>query len=151
MQRIYPLNMEGYSKTTRWCGPSAVAILTGQPLTATTEILTRIHGGTYDELSGVWPEDTILALHELGYRAQEIDIQSRYPDLTHGPTLERFVGDRTVTETVTPMLIEISGHFLVAHYGYLADNWVQRPTPIGDFPKLRRLVKSAWLITEAPR
>lgn len=143
---LHRIDPTGYSKAKRWCGPGAVATLTGCSLTDATEQLTRIHGGHYDELEGVYPEHVIIALNERGYRAKEIDIIGRYPELTHGPTLARFLRGRPVMEQAVPMLIELSTHFVSAHLGYACDNWTMRPVPIPAFPKPGRLVKSAWVV-----
>lgn len=146
---LHPIDTTGYSKGTKWCGPGALATLTGIPLVKATEMLTRIHGGAYEDLEGTWEEDVILALHELGYRATPVDIIGRYPDLTHGPTLDRFISERKVDECVTPLLIMISGHFVTSHFGFMNDNWTLRPVRVADFPKMKRLVKAVWKIEHA--
>jgi hypothetical protein len=145
---LHSINAEGYSKATQWCGPGALSSLTGLPIRESTELLCRIHGGTYEEFEGCWVEDVILALHELGYKAKQVDIMARYPKLTHGPTLQRFLSERRVDECVNPLLIEISGHFVSSHFGYASDNWTGRPVPIQKFPKLGRLVKDAYIVTK---
>lgn len=145
---LHKIDTTGYSKATQWCGPGAVASLTGLPIRESTQLLCRIHGGSYEAFEGCWTEDVILALHELGYRAKEIDIISRYPNLTHGPTLQRFLSERRVDECVNPLLIEISGHFVATHFGFATDNWTGRPVPIEKFPKTKRLVKRAFIILQ---
>lgn len=145
---LHPIDTTGYNKPKAWCGPSAVSTLTGMPLVRATEILTRIAGCTYEELEGVWQEETILALYEAGYRCEPLDIAGRYPETTHGPTLDRFLRDRRVDEVVTPLLIEISGHFVCSHFSYCNDNWTLRPREIKAFPKMKRLVKRAWKVSK---
>lgn len=144
---LYKVQTEDYSKSTRWCGPAALATLTGMPLVQATEVLTRIHGGSYTDLDGVWPEDVIIALNEQGKRATQIDMIKRYPTLTHGRMLENFLRDRTAYEKINPMLIQVDNHFVSAHMDYLCDNWVMSPTHWTKFPKLGRKVKNAWVIT----
>ena len=145
---LYPIKMDDYTKAHAWCGPGALSSLTGIPLREATEMLTRIHGGTYSDLEGVWAEDVLLALMELGFKARKVDIISRYPELTHGPTLDRFISERKVDEVVSPLLIHISGHFVTSHFGFMTDNWVGRPVPVAEFPKMKRLVKEVWKITK---
>ena len=141
-----PIDRTDYTPKIAWCGPSAVSILTGISLVRATELMTRIHGSTYDELQGVWPEDVILALRELGYTVEPVDIVGRYPELTHGPTLERFLRERHAGEYMSPLLVEVDGHLLTAHMAWACDNWVNKPVPIERFPKRGRLVKGAWQV-----
>lgn len=143
---LHKVDTAGYSKAKRWCGPGALSILTGQPLRESTEQLTRIHGTTYDDMSGAWPEDLQLALHEHGYRTREIDIVARYRELTHGPTLRRFLSERSSLECVMPLLIVVNSHFVTAHMLYAADSWTMGPVPINQFPKPNRHVKQAWVV-----
>lgn len=140
------IDCEGYSRAKQWCGPSALALLTGATLKEATEHLTRIRREPYSEISGVWPEEMILALAERGYRAREVDIVARYPRLTHGPTLKRYFEERPASEKVMPTLIQISGHYLVGHFDMAGDNWTGRMVPYPRFPKLTRLVKAVHII-----
>jgi len=145
---LNPINTEGYSKPKEWCGPAAIATLTGIPLREATELAVRVHGGTYDDLEGMWPEDVIIALHQLGYRAKPVDIIGRFPHLTHGPQLKSYVSSQPPEEKINPVLITVSGHFICSHMWFLNDNWTLTPKHYADFPKPKRLVKSAHIITK---
>lgn len=140
------LDTTDYSKATAWCGPSALAMLCRIPLRDATEHLSRIRGEAYSELSGVWPEEVIIALQERGYRARPVDIIGRYPDLTHGPTLKRYFRERPASEKVLPTLIDVGNHFLTGHFDMAGDNRTRRMIPWPQFPKLSRLVKAVHII-----
>lgn len=145
---LHKLNLEGFGGGTKWCGPSAVSILTGRPLAHTTAMLAYAEDIPYDEVGGVWREDAVLMLHTLGYRCVPIDVVSRFSDTECGPTLKRFWEERRMDEVVNPLLIEIHGHLLTSHYGFAADNWTGGPVPLAQFPKQRRLVKWAGIVTK---
>lgn len=147
---IHPLNTDGYTKDVWWCAPSAVALLTGRPLTETTAALARIAGVTYEKLEGCWPEETVLALYEFGYRSTPIPVIDRFRDTVCGPTLKRFMGERTPIEKANPMLIEVDGHMLVGYSHFLFDNGTPTGLGVDHFPKMKRLVKQAWTVTKMP-
>jgi len=144
---LHAINAEGVPLGKRWCGPGAVSALTGVPLKDTTAKLSFIAGQRYDEAKEFWTEDVILALNDLGYRANEINLRGRYPKLRAGPTLHRFFAERSAYETAMPMLVVLHKHFLTAHWGYACDNWTMRPVHISDFPKLNRFVTHAFIIS----
>ena len=146
MIALKPIDTTGYSKKTIWCGPSALSLLTGRSLVDTTQMLTRIRQQPYNELSGVWPEELVIALHELGYRADPIDIIGRFPDTTCGPTLKRFFNERQPYEVINPVLVEVDGHVLVTHVVAAGDNWTGKMVLFENFPKPGRLVKKAFVI-----
>ena len=147
---IKPYDLTGYTKAKRWCGPSAVALLTGAPLAHTTARSAAMTGTPYAEVEGVWPEEAVLLLHELGYKAVPVDLVARYPDAPYGPTLKRYMAERRTYdpwEEYHPTLIEVHGHLLCGHYGMLFDNGTPKGAPVAFFPKTGRLVKRAWIVT----
>lgn len=129
--------LHSLSPDARWCGPSAVSILTGEPYSQVMPSFRRMQ--QIDDVEGVWPEETQLALLERGYQAKPIEL----PRLMR---LRTFLAGRTPEQVVTPLLIWVHKHMLTAHYGFAADNWTKRPVPIAEFPKLNRLVYGAYLI-----
>jgi hypothetical protein len=139
-----PIDTTGYTKPVEWCGPGSLSLLTGLPLVRSTEMLTRIRQQPYSELEGVWTEEVIIALRELGYTAEPMNIQAMWPSLTHGPRLSTFF--MRIGATFDPIFVEVDGHFLVAHMGNAGDNWTMRMVPVSKFPKQGRLVKTAHII-----
>lgn len=132
-----------------WCGPAALAILTGVDKITAAETLTRTRGCTYAELEGTDYEDMALALHELGYKATPLDINAMCPGTRCGPTAARFLASRG-HHALTPMLIAIGdgtkGHWITAHMGYYADNGSGSARPISALPKPKRLTTEAYRI-----
>jgi len=145
---LRPLNKKGHTGST-WCVPSAVSMLTGQSVRESHVRAAKLQGFAVGDVEGMWHEEAQLMMFELGYRAVPVDVVGRYAKKTPcGPTLKRFLKERTPQEFATPMYITVDGHALCAHMGYVGDNKTGRPVPMDKFPKLGRLVKSAYMVTE---
>lgn len=145
MRFLKALDTTGYTGSKHWCGPGALALLTGMPLAFAHARLNRIHGGSYSELEGVHTDQMQLALYEEGLKLVPVGMHALFPDCKRGPTLRRFAG---TVQSPYPVLIEVWKHFLVGHltpsFRILADNWTKRPVNYTDFPKLGRNVLNAW-------
>lgn len=147
MITIRPIDATGYSKGIQWCGPAALAMITGQHLRDATQHFTRIRQEPYSELEGVWTEDMVIALNELGYTATPIDLLRRFDDTACGPTLKRFMNSRMPQEISNPLLIVVNTHFVVSHWGLIGDNSTGgKMIPSSQFPRTGRLVKEAYVI-----
>lgn len=142
------INTAEYSKSKVWCGPSAIATLTNTPLKATTELLCSVmHSVCYKDLEGCYAEHMIVALGSLGYTTKAVsDFAVRYVDVPYGPTLKRYLRERSLKEKATPLLVEIDGHFLAVHMDWMCDNWVMKPTPLDKCPHMNKLVKRVFFI-----
>lgn len=130
-------------ETGKWCGPSALTLLTGVPYPQTKSLLSFIREEKYSEFDEVHDSEMILALNNMGYGTAQIDLRDRY---SQAPTLQRYMRERPISEKVEPTLISIYKHMVVGHFDYLADNWQPKPTHFTDFPKPRRLVESVFII-----
>lgn len=132
---------------TRWCGPSAVALIANRPLRETTEKLAQISLVMPKALKGVWHEEAVLALHSYGFQSKPIDIVARYPKLTCGPTLKTFMAGRVdPAERLNPLLIQVHGHLLTGHFDMLFDNGTPKGEVYHRFPKPNRNVLRAWVV-----
>lgn len=127
----------------KWCGPSALSILSNEPYPTTTSLLAFIRDQPYSEISGVYTGEMILALGTMGFTATPVDLGARYDKC---PTLQRYMRERPATEKVEPTLISIYRHFIVGHYDFLADSWEPKPTHFTEFPKPRRFVEDVHII-----
>jgi hypothetical protein len=143
---LKPINKKSYDGTA-WCVPSAVSMITGQSLLESHRRAAVLQHIDVGDVSGMWDREAALMLYELGYTATPIDLVSRYAGKTPcGPTLKRFLNERTREEYASVLYITVHGHALTAHMGYVGDNSTGRPVPMDRFPKLGRLTKSAYII-----
>lgn len=132
-----------------YCGPSAVMLLTGVPLSRVEKMFRRARkewGGTVKSyngktlpIKGTWPSEVVKVLKRLGCKVNNFNVS--------GGSLAAFVEDtRNVT---TPFLINVTGHYMVSFQGMIADSTYKAPIKIEDYPRGARRVKKAWRI-EAP-
>lgn len=141
---LKPLNLEGWN-TTAWCVPSAVAMVTGASVLHMHSRAAFIKSCSMKKVDGLYDEEAILLLREQGYGVSHIDLPERYQK---PPTIQRFLEERTPYEKAMPVMFTTVDHIMCAQYGFAGDNWTKKPVPISEFPKLKRKVCSAWIVTK---
>lgn len=109
-----PLDRTGFENRTAWCGPSLMAMITGLPLRVCHEKLSMMGGQKNDDHQGVWDEELILALAELGYRFRKL------PDWNR--TLGAYLKQQPVMERASMIIASLPGHVAGLQYGLLIDN-----------------------------
>jgi hypothetical protein len=139
------LDLKGW-KHTAWCGPSAVAMITGQPVGHMHVRAAFLRQEKLTDVKAIYLQEAVLLLKEQGYRATPIDMVARYNDTA--PTIKKFLADRTNYEFMMPIMFATHDHLMTAHMGFAGDNWTGKPVPIAEFPKLRRRVVAAFVVTE---
>jgi len=145
---LHPLDLSKMTGTA-WCVPSAISMLTGYPVEKAHSRAAFLQNKSYEDVQGVYIDESILMLHELGFKVKQIDLGKRYAgELKCGPTLKRFFNDlkKYRDEFLQPMIVFTSTHALTHHMGWAGDNWTKRPVPTNDFPKPHRLVDSAYMV-----
>lgn len=143
MKLFEPINDKG---RTPYCGPSAISILTGVPISrAEFSIRRRRRGGYRDAagrrrpIKGAYNSEVIKCLRLLGCKVKRVK--------TAEPTLARFVED---TRHAGVFLVNVTHHYVVTHAGMIADNGTGlKPQPFADFRKPLWRVTAAWRV-EAP-
>lgn len=123
----------------RWCGPSAVSILTGEPYQKVKSYFAFMRQEPYSEVQGIYIEEILLALGEYGYWAEQIPLERLM-------TLKTFMANRTFDQRANPLLIGFHKHVITTHMDWAADNWTLRPVPLDKFPKPNRRVIDAHII-----
>ncbi len=152
-----------------WCGPTAIAALTGRPLA-------EIRGPVKDTVGRdlalepkrggmtVGHVETVLRL--LGMKAEPMPIARRSKTISvprgrYGswdqlnPRAERKVGPTlTAVAKATgcddrPLLVVVTGHFVAMHRGFYIDTGSREARPVAGSPMARRRVRMARWVTEA--
>ena len=144
---LYPINMANWNGKL-WCGPSALTALTGIDLGQAHSRFAFITGDRIEDVESVSSYAMKLALSEANMNVRRLDLNTRYPNRTHGITLRRYMTERPFEERAFPLLIRVEDHYITAHMDYLIDNGNPNPTHISNFPKLGRLVKEVWIVTK---
>jgi hypothetical protein len=131
-----------------YCGPTAIALLTGVPYSRVEHMIRRKRGGYRDrngrrkKVKGSYHWEVTKILKRLGCKVEEIKVT--------GSTLGAFVEDQRHAGT---MLVRVTGHFMVASGGMVADTTYPTPVAIEQYPKHTRRVVQAWRVVapETPR
>lgn len=127
-----------------WCGPAAIALLTGQPTSVIHQLVLedRRESGYTTRFGVTWMVDGELGrvMRRLGYAAAEVpaEIARRRP-LAHVVQALRAQPHRWSL----PISLHLGGHYAVVFEGLYADNSQLRP---GQVPPAQagELVCSAW-------
>jgi hypothetical protein len=134
-----------------YCGPYAIAVLTGVPVTRIEKMLRRRRKGWRDDLGRKLPiksagnTECIRVLETLGCKVERVsDLQ---------PTLGAFCRDREFVSLT--YLVNVTDHYVVVHKGTYCDSGTRGvPKPIADAGSCARWkVHKAWVVTapERPR
>lgn len=126
-------SITGWEKGTRWCGPSAISIITGQSHPVALALLKdsraereadmRIKGVSYGEMRRV--------LTGLGY--------AMMPESSHaGVTVAEWLRRRTPEVRQSTMLIVAGVHYIVVKGNYACDSWTSDPVLISKMPHRRK-------------
>lgn len=120
-----------------FCGPLAIATLTGVPISRIEYMIRRCRKGKEGKqaVRRVWSSEVKIVLRRLGCKIT--------PRAVSGFTLGSFIED--TKHTSATYLVNVPGHFLVTHKGTTAEYGTLHATP--DRPQRR--VRMVWKI-EAP-
>lgn len=137
--KLNTLKAEGWNKI-KWCGPTALAIITGRTLKYCHNKLARLAWKEPRYLKGTGNGDMIRALREMGY------LPSRVDDAWH-KTLRQYIEEVQNTEHFRGvMLVNVTNHYVVISKGMVADNHCSKPIPVREHPSWRKRIAKAWII-----
>ena len=142
-----------------WCGPAAVAFLTGCTVNDAAQLFANVRNrnvGTLDKyrwmhkssqsLSGVYPGETRDVLSLLGYEMQEIE-------KAKGVTVETLASRRFAWDGCyhweDKLLVSLPKHYVVTHRYLVSDNNAQH-VPACEHPYGKKVVDDAWRVFEKP-
>lgn len=124
-----------------YCGPAAIAILTGVPIARIEKMIRRGRKGYRDSdgrripIKGTHPWEVLKVLERLGCKVREIKCESR--------TFGSFVAD--TVHVSTPYLVEVTGHFMASYRGMYCDtSTLAGPQPIDAYKSRTRRVRRVW-------
>lgn len=135
------------TKTRPYCGATAIAILTGVPLSRVEKMIRRCRKGGYRDqngrkipIKGTYTWEVVKVLKRLGCKVTELK--------TPESTFARFVHD--TAHISKAFLVNVTGHFMTSFQGTFCDNSnLDGPRPIEGYHKGQRRVQKAWYV-EAP-
>ena len=131
-----------------WCGPSAAAIITGRTLKYCHNKFAKLRGKEPRYIKGVYNSEMRKVLWDMGYICQSIRF-----DLIKGkrskvmPTLSNWINDIQNTEQFrSVVLINVTGHYVVAQKGMVCDNQYPEPMPVIAHGSARKRIVEAWIV-----
>lgn len=130
-----------------YCGPTAIAALTGVPISRIEKMLRRCRRNSYRDamgrkipIKGTHTWEVVKVLKRLGCKVEEFKSPLE-------STFGKFVDD---TKHMGAFLVEVTGHWMASHKGLFCDTWsLSGPVPIEGYWKAQRRVRRAWTV-QAP-
>lgn len=156
-----PINDVGHRP---YCGPTAIAAITGAPISVVYKKLRRVradgdrrrygkvvNGGNVKRVDGkkrrivgTGTTEVLKVLKRLGYPVVARLPQHKRPA---GITLRQLCDDRA---HLGPHLVEVTGHWIAMSRGMLCDTHRRTPVPWKEHPLLRSKVIAWWVFPERP-
>ena len=123
----------------RYCGPSAVCIVTGAEYGQVTRLIREKTGKR--AVMGTNTSDLVSAFHALGWRLDDLGPDEDEPRQTLARwARDRSPGDRSV------YLINVTRHWVVVRGDEAADSKTGGPVPLADFGCLRKRVGRVYSV-----
>ena len=143
--KLNTLKADGWNNT-RWCGPTALAIITGRTLKFCHNKLARLEGKEPRYLKGVANCSMFTALREMGFRYEFIKFRPRVYNPVN-MTLRKYIEEVQITEHFRGIvLVEVTGHYVVINRGMVVDNHSTVPLPVREHPMWRKQMNEAWFV-----
>lgn len=128
-------------KTTLWCGPAALATLTGLPTSRIMSVLRAVTGRR--TVKGIYNSDLLKAGAALGL--EFFDLKVPFGDMT----LARWTAENKNHLKGIPHIINVTGHYVTVCGGSFVDNWTKRPVRLKKAPHRRCRVQRVWAVRKS--
>jgi hypothetical protein len=133
---LHPIQHNNRSQL--WCGPAAVAILTGQPTSVIHKLFRDASGRP--GITSVYENETVAVMERLGYAVRE-----RWSNPLPLSEFSEVYADELETH---PTLVNVPSHYIVIHKGMLVDNAHPTGIPAGDTHYWHQTVSAALIFTK---
>ena len=150
-------NMQRLAETRAFCGPFALAALTGEPIDRCLDAIRAVRGddNEYRErigaaprrrgvaIRGVYNWEMDRALKTLGWRMDAVPHKSKI-------SMKRFVETIGMALKDSPLLVNVTGHYIVLYRGMVMDTTYRIPMAFSLSRRYRRsIVRNAWAVKRA--
>lgn len=127
-------------KRIRWCGPSAIAAITGMSYDDALQATKDTTGRRIVKWMRNW--EMFATLQQLGYSL--IKIEATVDGRT--ATLARFGKKRQPEWMNETILLNVTRHYVVMRGRKIVDNRTEEPVFLRQYPKRRVRVRHAWIV-----
>lgn len=142
MNKLHPIKHD--LKTTLWCGPAALAAITGRPTSEVVAAAKKISGKRRIKGMSNW-------LLKKTADALGFHLEAKYPnDATylkylHKPTLARWARENKALFADKPVIVNVTGHYVTVHGRSLIDNQTKKVVSLKRAPHRRCRVHVAFV------
>lgn len=136
--KLHPINHD--LKTTLWCGPGALATISGQP---TSVCMAALRDSTRREgpVKGVGTCHLVKAAARLGYRLVNIS-----PTADYKPTMAAWTRENKPAFADNPVVLVVANHYVSVKGRSFNDNWCKVPMPLKKARLRRARVAAAYRV-----
>lgn len=140
-------------KTTLWCGPAALAAITGKPVSHIMQTIKNCTG--MRRVQGMWESQLRKVALRYGISLETI-LQERdfYPAYNGGvmkakPTLAKWLRENKSVYAEHPVILTVGHHFVTVHGRRLIDNHTMKPVSLKSAPHRRARVRHVMVAKPA--
>ena len=144
-------NMQNLAETRAFCGPFALAALTGEPIDRCLDAIRAVRGDDNRgatprrrrAIRGVFNWEMERALRALGWRMDPVSYSRKV-------SMKRFVETVGTDLKNVPLLVNVTGHYIVLYRGMVMDTTHRIPMAFSLSRRYRRsIVRNAWAVKRA--
>jgi hypothetical protein len=127
-------------RTRMWCGPSAIAAVTGK--TYDDALLALKAESGRDVVMGVQVIHLQRALARMGHRMTPVCSFIK----SERPTLAAWLKGRDAELRASVVIVNVTRHYVTVKGNRIVDNLTGKPVATSKYPKRRVRVKAAWRV-----
>lgn len=141
--------VENDTKAKAFCGPTAIAAITGQPISVVRDACRMArHGADWPtkfqrapNVKGMFNRELEIALRTLGYIGRWVQVQGR-------PTLAAWLDSRTAEQRRSPCVVNVTGHYVtVSGYEFVDTFTKGEIVDVDEAPRRRKRVQHVFVVS----
>lgn len=151
MSKLHPIKND--IKTTLWCGPAALATITGRPVSECMQAIRDARNwGRNKPIKGVSCWLLEQAAKRLGLRFEQVFTTFGGENVMRPrPTLAAWTRENKSKFADAPVLLIVTGHYVTVAGNSFNDNHTRTPVRLRRAPHRRKRVKAAWRVVPAAK
>lgn len=137
--KLHPIDHD--IKTTLWCGPAALATISGQPVSACMAAIRACWWDKSKPIKGISNTTLVKAAAVLGFRLTEIKMPFH-----HQVTLACWTREHGPMFADAPVVVNVTGHYVTVKGQSFNDNSTRKPVSLKRAPHRRARVQRAFTV-----
>lgn len=141
-------SVDNDTKSRVFCGPMSIAAITGQPVSLVKDALRTARWGDKWPERGRTPPVMGVDDWELKRALRLLGVHGYWKEISNSPTLAAFLDKRNQLERDSPMVVNVTSHFIAVAGGVIVDTFSRgEPVDIDKAPRRRKRVQRIFIIT----